>query len=135
MRAFIEQDYDRSGGLLSATNHFLLKGGDQWKGRLHELMAPLLVIHGTSDPIFPVEHGEALAGIVAGAKIIRVEGGGHELHPDDWDVIVAGIAGHVRGNDAQELWRDKPATIVNASILAAIQPTPRTTKQMSKKCP
>ena len=71
MRAFIEQDYDRSGGLLSATNHFMLKGGDDWKGRLHEMTAPLLVIHGTADPIFPVEHGEALAEAVAGAKILR----------------------------------------------------------------
>ncbi|RWC49027.1 MAG: alpha/beta hydrolase [Mesorhizobium sp.] len=94
MRAFIEQDYDRSGGFLSATNHFMLRGGDAWKGRLHEMTAPLLVIHGTADPIFPVEHGEALAEAVAGAKILRIEGGGHELHPDDWDVIVAGIVAH-----------------------------------------
>ncbi|CAN7287693.1 alpha/beta fold hydrolase [Mesorhizobium sp. LjRoot246] len=94
MRAFVEQDYDRSGGFLSATNHFMLRGGDAWKGRLHEITAPLLVIHGTADPIFPVEHGEALADAVADAKIIRIEGGGHELHPDDWDVIVAGIVAH-----------------------------------------
>ncbi|RUW59260.1 alpha/beta hydrolase [Mesorhizobium sp. M7A.F.Ca.US.008.03.1.1] len=94
MRAFVEQDYDRSGGLLSATNHFVLNGGDAWKGRLHEIAAPLLVIHGTADPIFPVEHGEALAEAVTGAKIIRIEGGGHELHPEDWDVIVAGIVAH-----------------------------------------
>ncbi|MBZ9774255.1 alpha/beta fold hydrolase [Mesorhizobium sp. CO1-1-8] len=94
MRAFVEQDYDRSGGLLSATNHFMLKGGDAWKARLHETAAPLLVIHGTADPIFPVEHGEALAEAATGAKIIRIEGGGHELHPDDWDVIVAGIVAH-----------------------------------------
>lgn len=94
MRAFIEQDYDRSGGFLSATNHFMLRGGDAWKGRLHEMTAPLLVIHGTADPIFPVEHGEALAEAVTGAKILRLEGGGHELHPDDWDVIVAGIVAH-----------------------------------------
>ncbi|MBZ9939558.1 alpha/beta fold hydrolase [Mesorhizobium sp. BR1-1-13] len=99
MRAFIERDYDRSGGLLSATNHFLLKGdSDRWRGRLHEMKAPLLVIHGTADPIFPVEHGEALAGAVAGAKLLRVEGGGHELHPEDWDVIVAGIVAHTRAN-------------------------------------
>ncbi|RUX43577.1 alpha/beta hydrolase, partial [Mesorhizobium sp. M7A.F.Ca.CA.002.09.1.1] len=43
IRAFVEQDYDRSGGFLSATNHFMLKGGAAWKGRLHEIAAPLLV--------------------------------------------------------------------------------------------
>lgn len=98
MRAFIEQDYDRSGGLLNATNHFMVKGGDAWKGRLREMTAPLLVIHGTTDPIFPVEHGEALAEAVAGAKILRIEGGGHELHPDDWTVMVAAIVDHTQDN-------------------------------------
>ncbi|KQU92545.1 acetyltransferase [Mesorhizobium sp. Root102] len=96
MRAFIEQDYDRSGGLLSATNHFMLKGGDAWKGRLHEMAAPLLVIHGTADPIFPIEHGEAQAEAATGARIVRIEGGGHELHPDDWTEISAAIVAHVQ---------------------------------------
>ncbi|CAH2406289.1 alpha/beta fold hydrolase [Mesorhizobium ventifaucium] len=103
-RAFVEQDYDRSGGFLSATNHFMLKtgedrggedrGNEDWKGRLHDLKVPLLVIHGTADPIFPVEHGAALAEAVAGARLVRIEGGGHELHPDDWAVIVDAIAAH-----------------------------------------
>ena len=96
MRAFVEQDYDRSGGLLSATNHFMLRGGDAWKGRVHEMTASLLVIHGTADPIFPVEHGEALAEAVAGAKILRIAGGGHELHPDDWTMISSAIVGHTQ---------------------------------------
>lgn len=82
MRAFVQQDYDRSGGFLSATNHFMLKSCENLKGRLREIKVPLLVIHGTSDPIFPVEHGAALADAVAGGRLVRVEGGGHELHPD-----------------------------------------------------
>ncbi|MCA0031062.1 alpha/beta fold hydrolase [Mesorhizobium sp. B263B2A] len=98
MRDFIERDYDRSGGFLSATNHFLLKGSDEWNGRLREMTAPLLVIHGTTDPIFPVEHGEALAKAVAGAKLLRVEGGGHELHPQDWPAIADAIVAHIRSN-------------------------------------
>lgn len=96
MRAFIERDYDRSGGFLSATNHFMLKGGEDVKGRLHEIEAPLLVIHGTSDPIFPVEHGAALADAVADARLVRIEGGGHELHPQDWPIIVAALVAHTK---------------------------------------
>ena len=95
-RAFVEQDYDRSGGFLSATNHFMLKGGADWKGRLHEIKAPLLVIHGTADPIFPVEHGAALAEAVPGGLLVRIEGGGHELHPQDWATIVAAITAHTQ---------------------------------------
>ena len=90
-RASIERDYDRAGGYLSAaTNHATLKVGDAWRGRLHELKAPLLVIHGTADPVYPVEHGVALAG----AKLVRLDGGGHELHRADWDAIVGAIVEH-----------------------------------------
>lgn len=99
-RRFVEQDYDRSGGLLSATNHFLLKGDQDRKVGLRELKVPLLVIHGTADPIFPVEHGAALAEVVAGARLVRIEGGGHELHPDDWATIIAAITAHCRQSSA-----------------------------------
>ncbi|QPC90484.1 alpha/beta fold hydrolase [Mesorhizobium sp. INR15] len=97
-KGFVEQDYDRSGGFLSATNHFMLSGGEEWQGRLHEMAAPLLVIHGTADPIFPVEHGEALVDAVAGARILRIEGGGHELHPDDWAAMTDAIVAHTQAH-------------------------------------
>jgi pimeloyl-ACP methyl ester carboxylesterase len=93
-RAFIETDYDRSGGLLNATKHFMLQGGADWTGRLGGLDAALLVIHGTSDPIFPVEYGEALAAAVKDATLLRIEGGGHELNRQDWPAIIEAIARH-----------------------------------------
>ena len=90
----IEQDFDRAGNFASATNHFMLKGGDAWQGRLREIGVPLLVIHGTADPIFPIEHGVALSEAVAGVILVRLEGGGHELHEVDWDEIIASIVEH-----------------------------------------
>lgn len=93
-RRLIETDVDRARSFASATNHFMLKGSDRWRGRLGELQVPLLVLHGTADPIFPVEHGAALAAAVPGARLVRIEGGGHELHPADWDVMIAVIAEH-----------------------------------------
>ncbi|AZO73342.1 MAG: alpha/beta hydrolase [Mesorhizobium sp.] len=92
-RAMIEEDYDRSGGLASASNHFLLKGGGPER-RIKDLTAPLIVIHGTADPIFPIEHGEALSKAVPGAGLVRIEGGGHELHRNDWPQIIEAIATH-----------------------------------------
>jgi pimeloyl-ACP methyl ester carboxylesterase len=97
-RAFIEQDYDRSGGFLSATNHFMLGGGGNPRGRLHEIRARLLVIHGTADPIFPIEHGEALAQAVDGARLLRIEGGGHGLHMQDWPDIAGALLAHIRSS-------------------------------------
>jgi pimeloyl-ACP methyl ester carboxylesterase len=94
VRAFIERDYNRAGGYFSATNHASLKIGDEWRGRLHEMKAPLLVIHGTADPVYPIEHGMALAEAVSGARLVRLEGGGHELHRGHWDEIIAAIVAH-----------------------------------------
>ncbi|WP_457581072.1 alpha/beta fold hydrolase [Ensifer canadensis] len=94
IRTFVERDYDRSGGLLSATNHFMLQGGDTVKGKLTLLEAPLLVVHGTTDPIFSVEHGRAIADAVPGSEFITITGGGHELHQDDWGTIIPAIVRH-----------------------------------------
>ncbi|CDX34447.1 Alpha/beta hydrolase fold protein [Mesorhizobium sp. ORS 3359] len=92
-RAMVEADYDRSGGLASATNHFLLKGGGP-KRTVRDLTAPLLVVHGTADPLFPIEHGEALAKVVPDARLVKIEGGGHEMHRSDWSQIIDAIVAH-----------------------------------------
>jgi hypothetical protein len=39
------------------------------------------------------EHGLALAREIRGARLLTLEGAGHELHPLDWDTIVDSIAG------------------------------------------
>jgi pimeloyl-ACP methyl ester carboxylesterase len=93
-REFVERDYDRAGGYEHALNHGSLKVADVWRGRLQEVKAPLLVIHGTADPVYPIEHGVALSQAVKGAKLVRIAGGGHELHPADWDTIINAIVTH-----------------------------------------
>jgi pimeloyl-ACP methyl ester carboxylesterase len=92
-RRLIERDVDRARNFASASNHFIVKEPDR-QYRVSDLQAPLLVIHGTADPLFPIEHGLALARIVAGATMVRLEGGGHELHEADWDAIIAAIIDH-----------------------------------------
>jgi pimeloyl-ACP methyl ester carboxylesterase len=74
-RALIEADFDRSGGLAHATNHFQLKGGERWAAQLAGLRPPLVVLHGRLDPLFPIEHGRALANAVKGATFVELPGG------------------------------------------------------------
>jgi pimeloyl-ACP methyl ester carboxylesterase len=111
MRAFIERDFDRSGGYLSGANHSVLFNiGEEWRDRLHVLNMPLLVIHGTADPVFPQEHGEALAQCVNGARLVKLDGGGHELHPVHWDRIIGAMIEHsdsVAGVAAQHMQEGK----------------------------
>ena len=95
-RAFLERDFDRSGGYLSATNHSILfEIGETWQGRLNEMKVPLLVIHGRADPVFPPAYGEALARAVTDASLLKIEGGGHELHHGDWEEIISAIDDNV----------------------------------------
>ena len=89
----IERDLDRARNFASATNHLILKEPER-QYRASDLRAPLLVIHGTADPLFPIEHGLALAQTVPGATLVRLEGGGHELHQAHWDTIIAAIIDH-----------------------------------------
>ena len=48
---------------------------------LGSIRAPTLILHGTADPVHPIEHGRALAELIAGARLNLVEGLGHELPP------------------------------------------------------
>jgi pimeloyl-ACP methyl ester carboxylesterase len=48
---------------------------------LGKINVPTLVVHGTADPVFPVEHALALSDGVPGAHLWLVEGLGHEV-PD-----------------------------------------------------
>lgn len=97
-RRFVERDYDRAKRFASATNHFLLQVGEQRQPKLRDLKAPLLVVHGTDDPLFPIEHADASVQAVAGAKLLRLEGGGHGLHEAYWPQIMTAIVEHTGNN-------------------------------------
>ncbi|MCM2996269.1 alpha/beta fold hydrolase [Paenibacillus cellulositrophicus] len=78
----------------SMFNHGLLTGGEELIARVPDIRVPALVIHGTEDPIIPHVHGEALAREIPGARLLTLEGTGHELHEDDWDAILEAIIQH-----------------------------------------
>ncbi|MDN3720534.1 alpha/beta hydrolase [Roseibium salinum] len=65
----IARDMARSPSFASATNHFVLPGGaEPDKLRASDLRMPVLAIHGTADPLFPIGHGDAFTKIVRTAK-------------------------------------------------------------------
>lgn len=61
--------------------------------RLRSITAPTVILHGTEDRIFPIEHGRDLAATIPGAELREVEGMGHdvpkELSPTLADAIAA----------------------------------------------
>ena len=72
MRDLAGRVYDHSTDLeasFSDSPEFEL--GAPWRHRLGEITAPTLVIHGADDPMFPVEHGRALAAEIPRAESAR----------------------------------------------------------------
>lgn len=98
IRRLSEQEWDRARNPASMNNHGLVTGGFEYLARTAEIAAPALVIHGTEDPIIPYEHGVHLAEAIPGAELLKLEGVGHELHPNDWDAILGAIVRHTSGN-------------------------------------
>lgn len=63
-----------------ATRRQLIASGNRAKA-VRQLRTPTLVIHGTEDPLLPFAAGEETARLIRGAKLIPVEGLGHQLPP------------------------------------------------------
>lgn len=91
----VDRDIARARNFPSVTNHFMAVGAEDGP-QLHaaEISAPLLVIHGSADPIFPIQHGEAFVAAIPGARLHRIEGGGHELHDAELSGIAREIVAH-----------------------------------------
>ncbi|MFF8554246.1 alpha/beta fold hydrolase [Streptomyces sp. NPDC015501] len=64
--------------------------------RLTALRVPTLVVHGEQDPVFPVEHGEALCRAIPDARLRRIPGMGHIFPPHWSSTIGALIVDHLR---------------------------------------
>jgi pimeloyl-ACP methyl ester carboxylesterase len=69
--------------------------GDR-RARLATITAPTLVIHGTDDPLVPVEGGRDTAKSIPGARLEEIAGMGHNLPPALVERIVSLIAAHVK---------------------------------------
>ena len=69
--------------------------GDR-RARLAQVTAPTVVIHGTADPLVPVEGGRDTAASIAGAELIEIDGMGHDLPLPLVDRIADAIAGAAR---------------------------------------
>jgi pimeloyl-ACP methyl ester carboxylesterase len=60
------------------------------------ISCPTLVTQGAADPVFPREHGEAIAGAIPGAELWVVPGMGHSTPPEIWEELTQRIAAQVR---------------------------------------
>jgi pimeloyl-ACP methyl ester carboxylesterase len=94
VRTLARRDVARARNIAAAQNHDAIPDGNRSREPLSSITAPTLVIHGTADPMFPLEHGEALAEEIPGARLLTLERAGHGVDRADWDTIVSAIVKH-----------------------------------------
>jgi pimeloyl-ACP methyl ester carboxylesterase len=94
VRALARRDVARTRNIAAAQNHDAIPDGNRSRAPLSSITAPTLVIHGTADPMFPLEHGEALAEEIPGARLLTLERAGHGVDRADWETIVSAIVEH-----------------------------------------
>ncbi len=73
----------------SQTNHYAAEGTGPWRSRLAEITVPTVVLHGDSDPLFPLPHGEALAREIPNARLVVLPNTGHEFPSRNWPQVLA----------------------------------------------
>jgi pimeloyl-ACP methyl ester carboxylesterase len=100
-RRAAELSYDRgydpggAGRQLAA----ILAAGDR-SAELRRIAAPTIVIHGTKDKLVRPSGGRATAAAIAGARLVTIDGMGHDLPPGAWDRMVDAIVANTQRADA-----------------------------------
>lgn len=90
----VRRDLERAWDFPAVQNHNSIPDDDRRREPLSSIGAPTLVIHGSADPMFPIEHGEALAAEISEARLLRLDGAGHGVARADWQRIVRAILEH-----------------------------------------
>lgn len=95
-RAQVRRMLSRTASPASMFNHATVTTRQDWTGKYRQVEQPTLVIHGTDDPVLPIENGRALATAIAHAKLVELAGVGHELPAERIPGIANLIARHAK---------------------------------------
>jgi pimeloyl-ACP methyl ester carboxylesterase len=93
-RELVRREVERANDIAASENHAALPQGEVPSTSVSSIAMPTLVIHGTADPMFPLEHGQALAEEIPGARLLTLEGAGHGVDRADWKTLVRAIVEH-----------------------------------------
>jgi pimeloyl-ACP methyl ester carboxylesterase len=92
VREMAARSYERGHSAAGVTRqlHAIVASGDRTEG-LHKVQVPTAVIHGTRDPLVKPSGGRATAKAVPGARLMMIDGMGHDLPRDLWPTFAEAI--------------------------------------------
>jgi pimeloyl-ACP methyl ester carboxylesterase len=92
MRRHVELSYDRDPDPVGIFRQLLaIMTAASRKDALGSVVAPALVVHGDADPLVPIAGGFDTAEAIPGAKMLVIEGMGHELPEGAWPQVIDAI--------------------------------------------
>ena len=86
----------------------IVASGDRTR-KLGEITVPTLVIHGTEDKMIRPSGGKATADAIPGARLLMIEGMGHDLPRGAWPRLIEAIADHAHRADRAQAEATAPA--------------------------
>ncbi|MBN1527485.1 MAG: alpha/beta hydrolase [Thermoleophilaceae bacterium] len=97
LRQVASLSYDRARDPASTIRQLgaILASGNRVRD-LRRIKAPTLVVHGSADKLVRPSGGRATAKAIPGARLLRIEGMGHDLPRAFWPRIIDAIAEHAR---------------------------------------
>jgi len=104
LRALVAESYDRSyypQGMARQSAAVLAHG--YRRSSIASIKVPALVIHGDEDPLMSVEGGKETAQLIPGAKLLIIDGMGHDLPKEAWSKIIDAISNHTMHTNVQYL--------------------------------
>ena len=102
LRDLARRSYDRSYSPASSGRQLAAIIASPPRARdLRRLSVPTLVIHGTKDKLVRPSGGRATARAIPGAKLLKIDGMGHDLPRGAWPQIIGAIVQTARGAEAR----------------------------------
>jgi len=97
-RILLTKQYERTINPYARINHrkACLASSEDRTPLLKKIQVSTLIIHGLDDPLFPVDHGKALATAIPNSKLLIIENMGHALNRLFQNQIVNAMAAHMK---------------------------------------
>jgi pimeloyl-ACP methyl ester carboxylesterase len=101
LRRLADLSYDRGYNPAGTARQLaaILAAGDRVE-ELRRITAPTVVIHGTRDRMVRPSGGRETAKAIPGARLLEIDGMGHDLPPGAWDQIIDAIVSNAQRADA-----------------------------------
>ena len=101
LRERVTASFDRNFNPAGVARQMVATVADQTRAKqLSNITSPTLVLHGKADPLVPFASGEDTARRIPGARLVGIEGMGHDLPPGVVEQLLAHLLPHLAAHTA-----------------------------------